>query len=199
MKRILGLVSLLLLSPCLLWAGEKEVTLSFSNTPLAVVLDQYALLTGKTVLCQPGLGATVNLTSKPMPKQKAIELIELTLTMFNNFFVALDDDTMVLVSGGGYPTFPIPLITDPKKIPPGHQLIIYQMNVRHLSRAQLSSSLQAFICGSARLITPPDEKILLVQAPASLVRGLLAVQDLVDVPLEQPAPNTPLPKAEKAR
>ena len=185
MKRIISLLTAAFLIPCVLWAGEDQVSLAFSNSPMAEVLDRYSLLTGKAVLCQPGLGATVNLQTKPISKQKAIELIELALSQFNNFFVSLDEETMVVVVGGDRPAFPIPLITDPKEIPSGYQLITYQMRVRNLPVAQLMASLGPCLIGSARMMPSPDEKSLLIVAPAALVKGLIEVQDIMDVPMKK--------------
>ncbi len=65
-------------------SGDKLLSLKFSDTPLEMVLDRYAELTGRTILMAPGIKCNITLRiEKKVTVPEAISAIEAILAMNN--------------------------------------------------------------------------------------------------------------------
>jgi general secretion pathway protein D len=78
-------------------SGEKMLSLKFSDSPLEMVLDRYAELTGRTILMAPGVKLNITLRiEKKVTVPQAINAIEAILAM-NNVALVNEGDMFVKV------------------------------------------------------------------------------------------------------
>ncbi len=78
-------------------SGEKLLSLKFSDSPLEMVLDRYAELTGRTILMAPGVKMNITLRiEKKVTVPQAIAAIEAILAM-NNVALVTEGDMFTKV------------------------------------------------------------------------------------------------------
>ncbi len=166
----------------------------FPNNSVSDLLAFYERLTGMTLVEDTAIfeGSPVSLvTTKSIDKAEAIRLVEATL-MVNGYAIIVDPggkSARVLPTrdkGSSTLQFSqgVKFYTDPKDIPEGETLVTYFMKLQHITPedagATLSNHVGLNVYGRMTPVqTPPG---LLITESASIVRHLIAIREVIDVP-----------------
>lgn len=170
-------------------SSQEKVALQLPNAPLDTVLNQYEQFTGKILL----RGQNVNAPSirlvvpEPIPKDKAIRLIEAALLLNGISLVPGPDNTVkVLFSGpkSGPRTEGIPILTRLEDLPPGDQVVSFYMPLTYIDTAKFLPIVQQATSGNPyfSVVELKDAGAVMVTDTSTLIRQYHKLKELADVP-----------------
>jgi general secretion pathway protein D len=189
--------------------SEKNDTLiQLVNNPVEDVLATYEQLTGRQVIKEGSLpAATINLNvTEPVTKQAAVELIESALLL--NGFVMLpgpgNSVKVVSLSGGKNPRSQgVKVFTAGEELPPGEQVISYIMRLNFLTAQEAAPIFNQHFAPTqpfGSVVAVPSANVLLITESAAVVREMIRLQELIDVPpMEVAAHFVPMLRANADR
>src|ERR1700751_5898390 len=175
-------------------AANEEALSSFQavNATIDTVLMQYEQLTGKVLIKDSNLAAnTLPITISvphPVPKSELIRLIEASLLLNNIVLVPSQEPNTVKVininTGKNPRSEGVRLYTGPESIPDGEQVISYYMPFKYISASDALTVFQTHILPRAYTSFVPinSAQALLITESTSVIRQLVALQALIDVP-----------------
>lgn len=179
------------LIPLTLPAEEKADTLiQLVNNPVEDVLATYEQLTGKQVLREGTLPATtiaINV-AEPVTRKVAVELIESALLL--NGFVMLpgpgNSMKVVSLSGGKNPRSQgVQVFSAGDQLPTGAQLISYIMKLNFMTAQDAAPIFTQHFAPTppfGSIVAVPSANALLITETARVVREMIRMQGLIDVP-----------------
>ena len=168
---------------------EQTVSLNFQNSPVTEILSLYETLTSKRLVRDSGVAQGAPLTIAvpgEVPRSEAIRLIEASLLLNGYTFVDVDDKTAKILGPSKFPRSQgIPIYSSPSMLPPGEEVISYFMKLSYLSP-------QDAVALFSQAISPPNPytsfapvpnvQAVLITENVPVVRKLIDLQNLVDVP-----------------
>lgn len=174
--------------------GDAGVMLQFPLNGVSDILSVYERLTQKTVLRDTSIleGPQVSLvTAVEVPREEAIRLIEATLTL--NGYVIVDEGDgktlkVLLGRAAGQPPGGINggsgVYTEEKGLPDGDLLVSYFLRLENLTPSDAAVIMANHLqMNSYGRITPVESPAgLLITESAGIVRKLLRLKELIDVP-----------------
>jgi len=169
---------------------EVPITLQFPNNPVTDILSFYEKLTGKVLVRDANLaGPNLSIVAtQPMPKSEAVRLIEASL-LLNGYSLVPDVDGRMKVinsTGGKNPRNEgIPLFANASAIPQDNQVISYFMQFRFLASTDARAILQQHVGtfhSYGGITEVPNAQALVITENATLIRQLVSLQELIDVP-----------------
>jgi general secretion pathway protein D len=183
----------------LVWRGpvplqaqeEKADTLiQLVNNPVEDVLATYEQLTGKQVIKEGSLPSTtisINVT-EPVTREAAIELLESSLLL--NGFVMLpgpgNSVKVVSLSGGKNPRSQgVKVFTTGEALPTGEQVVSYIMRLNFLTAQEAAPIFSQHFAPTppfGSVVAVPSANSLLITESATVVRQMIRLQELIDVP-----------------
>jgi len=175
-------------------AANDEQWSSFQaiNASIDTILMQYEQLTGKVLIKDSNLAANVlpMTISVPQPVRKSelIRLIEASLLLNNIVLVPSQEPNTVKVininTGKNPRSEGVRLYTGPESIPEGEQVISYYMPFRYISASEALTVFQTHILPRAYTSFVPinSAQALLITESTTVIRQLVALQELIDVP-----------------
>src|SRR6201997_2174411 len=175
-------------------AANEEALSSFQaiNATIDTVLMQYEQLTGKVLIKDSNLAAnTLPITISvphPVPKSELIRLIEASLLLNNIVLVPSQEPNTVKVininTGKNPRSEGVRLYTGPESIPDGEQVISYYMPFQFISASEALTVFQTHILPRAYTSFVPinSAQALLITESTTVIRQLVALQQLIDVP-----------------
>ncbi|HWL52641.1 MAG TPA: secretin N-terminal domain-containing protein [Chthoniobacteraceae bacterium] len=194
MKRLRSLLLPLLL---LLWgaplpgqSGERDTLIQLVNNPVSDVLATYEALTGKQVIKEGSLPETtihINVT-EPVTREEAVELLESSLLLNGFAMVPGPGNSVKVVSlgGGKNPRSQgVKVFTDEAALPPGEKLVSYIMKLNFLSAQETAPIFNQHFAPTppfGSIVAVPGSNILLITESAAVVRQIIRMQKLIDVP-----------------
>jgi len=163
------------------------VRLQFPNSDVVDVLREYELLTGKRVVTDNFVQGKVNIfLSKDVPREEAIQIIQIALLMNGFSLVPEDPDIIKVIGTGKNPRGQaVPIISDQSDIPAGDQLISYLFKLRYADPAELQQVIGQYLSppSSYTSVLPlPKSSSLLVTENSAVIRGLSKIIEQIDVP-----------------
>jgi general secretion pathway protein D len=174
--------------------GGDETLSSFQaiNASIDTVLMQYEQLTGKVLIKDSNLSAnalpiTISVP-QPVPKSELVRLIEASLLLNNIVLVPAQEPNTVKVininTGKNPRSEGVRLFTGADSIPQGEQVISYYMPLKFISATEALTVFQTHILPRAYTSFVPinSAQALLITESTSVIRQLVALQDLIDVP-----------------
>ena len=174
--------------------SEDETLSSFQaiNASVDTVLMQYEQLTGKVLIKDSNLSAnalpiTISVP-QPVPKSELVRLIEASLLLNNIVLVPAQEPNTVKVininTGKNPRSEGVRLFTGADSIPAGEQVISYYMPFRYISASEALTVFQTHILPRAYTSFVPinSAQALLITESTTVIRQLVALQDLIDVP-----------------
>src|SRR5580693_3787394 len=174
--------------------GGDEAPSSFQaiNASVDTVLMQYEQLTGKVLIKDSNLSAnalpiTISVP-QPVPKSELVRLIEASLLLNNIVLVPAQEPNTVKVininTGKNPRSEGVRLFTGADSIPPGEQVISYFMPFKYISASEALTVFQTHILPRAYTSFVPinSAQALLITESTTVIRQLVALQDLIDVP-----------------
>ena len=97
--RLGRIIVLFLLIHTAAFGADETVVLTFTNAPVAEILQKYQHLSGKSIIRYPGVpNVLVTLNSEPEVKKEALLLIESALSANHCYLVERDEKTLYLVA-----------------------------------------------------------------------------------------------------
>jgi type II secretion system protein D len=172
----------------------EEPTVSFQaiNAAIDTILMQYEQLTGKVLIKDSNLAAnalpiTISVP-QPVPKSEMVRLIEASLLLNNIVLVPsqeLNTVKVININTGKNPRSEgVRLYTGPESIPDGEQVISYYMPFKYISASEALTVFQTHILPRAYTSFVPinSAQALLITESTTVIRQLVALQELIDVP-----------------
>ncbi len=164
------------------------VKLQYPNSDVADILRLYEQLTGKKLVVDNFVQGKVNIfISKDVPRDEAIKIIEMNLSLNGFSLVPADNDIIEVVGTGKNPrAAAVPIISDESEIPSGDQVISYLFKLKYADTTELQQVLVQYLSGvgttSAPILALPKSGSLLVTQSAGIVRRLVKIVDQIDTP-----------------
>jgi type II secretion system protein D len=170
---------------------ETPVRLTFVNSAVNDILSLYEVLTGKRLVrdsALQGVPLTIVVPGE-VPKSEAIRLIEASLLLNGYTFVPVDDKTDKILGPTKFPRSEgVPIYSAPSMLPAGEQVVSYFMKLDYLAPEQAVQLFQTFINPPKAYtsFTPvPNVQAVLITENVPIIRKLVALQAMVDVPPAQ--------------
>src|SRR5215831_5774140 len=175
-------------------AGSDEQWTSFQaiNATIDTILMQYEQLTGKVLIKDSNLAANVLPITisvpQPVRKSELVRLIEASLLLNNIVMVPAQEPNTVKVininTGKNPRSEGVRLYSGPESIPEGEQVISYYMPFRYISASEALTVFQTHILPRAYTSFVPinSAQALLITESTTVIRQLVALQELIDVP-----------------
>ena len=162
------------------------------NASVDTVLMQYEQLTGKVLIKDSNLSAnalpiTISVP-QPVPKSELVRLIEASLLLNNIVLVPAQEPNTVKVininTGKNPRSEGVRLFTGVDSIPAGEQVISYYMPFKYISASEALTVFQTHILPRAYTSFVPinSAQALLITESTTVIRQLVALQHLIDVP-----------------
>jgi general secretion pathway protein D len=162
---------------------------NFQNTPVASLLDTYEQVSGKHLIRDVTLAGLppVSLNATGVSKGEFLKLVESTMLLNGIAFVPVDDHTMkvVNVSGGRNPRSEgVRLYANAEDIPKDDSIVSYYMPLSYLNPTEAVTifTAQAPVHVYGAYIPAPTAQAVIVTEGAQVVRELIALKELIDVP-----------------
>jgi type II secretion system protein D len=174
---------------------EPTVRLTFPNTSVNEILSLYEVLTDKRLIRDSALAQGQPLTivvPGEVPRSEAIRLIEASLLLNGYSFVPVDEKTLKILNIGVQAKGPrsegIPIFASPYMLPESDQVVSYFMRLNYLSPQDAAQLFQTFISPPKAFTTftpVPNVQAVLITENVPVIRKLIALQAMVDVPPAQ--------------
>jgi type II secretion system protein D len=168
---------------------EQTVSLNFQNSPVTEILSLYETLTRKRLVRDSGVAQGAPLTIAvpgDVPRSEAIRLIEASLLLNGYTFVEVDDNTAKILGPSKFPRSQgIPIYSSPSMLPQGEEVISYFMKLNYLSpqdAVQLFSQAISPPNAYTSFAPVPNVQAVLITENIPVIRKLIDLQNLVDVP-----------------
>src|SRR5215472_13804084 len=174
--------------------GNDDQWTSFQaiNATVDTILMQYEQLTGKVLIKDSNLAANVLPITisvpHPVPKSELVRLIEAALLLNNIVLVPSQEPNTVKVininTGKNPRSEGVRLYTGPESIPDGEQVISYYMPFKYITANEALTVFQTHILPRAYTSFVPinSAQALLITESTTVIRQLVALQELIDVP-----------------
>src|ERR1700740_2077971 len=175
-------------------SSEQATLSSFQaiNASIDTVLMQYEQLTGKVLIKDSNLSPNALPTAlsvpQPVPKSELVRLIEASLLLNNIVLVPSQEPNTVKVininTGKNPRSEGVRLYTGPESIPDGEQVISYYMPFKYITANEALTVFQTHILPRAYTSFVPinSAQALLITESTTVIRQLIALQALIDVP-----------------
>ncbi len=174
---------------------EPTVRLTFPNTSVNEILSLYEVLTDKRLIRDSALAQGQPLTivvPGEVPRSEAIRLIEASLLLNGYSFVPVDEKTLKILNIGVQAKGPrsegIPIYASPYMLPESDQVVSYFMRLNYLAPQDAAQLFQTFISPPKAFTTftpVPNVQAVLITENVPVIRKLIALQAMVDVPPAQ--------------
>lgn len=172
--------------------AEPTVQLTFPNTSVNEILSLYEVLTGKHLvrdsMVTSGPPLTIMVPGE-VPRSEAIRLIEASLLLNNYSFVPMDDNTVKILGPSRIPRSEgVPIYSTPYMLPENDQVVSYFMRFSYLDPQEAAQLFQTLIPPSKNYtaFTPvPNVQAVLITENVPVIRKLIALQAMIDVPPAQ--------------
>jgi len=157
------------------------------SNPVGDILSIYESLTSKRLIRDANL-AGPNLSiivPGSIPRADAIAIIESTL-LLNGYSIVPVDAGTVKILGPQRPPLgeTIPLYSDPRSLPSGERIISYYMPLRYISAKDAMVAFQGYVSKRATgsMIAVPNVNAVVITDNTPLIRRLIELQKLIDIP-----------------
>lgn len=171
---------------------EPPVNLNFQNSPVTEILGLYEQLSNKRLIRDSAVAQGAPLTIAvpgEVPKSEAIRLIEASLLLNGYTFVEMDDQTVKVLGPSKFPRSQgIPIYSSPSMLPEGEEVVSYFMKLNFMSpqdAVQLFSQAISPPNTYTSFTAVPNVQAVLVTENVPVIRKLIDLQTLVDVPPAQ--------------
>ncbi len=171
---------------------EPTVRLTFPNTSVNEILSLYEVLTNKRLVRDSMVASGPPLTivvPGEVPRSEAIRLIEASLLLNGYSFVPTDDKTVKILGPARFPRSEgVPIYSSPYMLPEGDQVVSYFMKLSFLAPQEAAQLFQTLIPPSKNYtaFTPvPNVQAVLITENVAVIRKLIALQAMIDVPPAQ--------------
>ncbi len=162
------------------------VTMQYPNSDVLDVLHLYENLTGKKLVMDNNVQGKVNIfIAKPVPRDVAINLIEMNLALNGFSLVPVGDDVVEVIGVNKNPrAAAVPIVSDPADLPQGAMVVSYLFRLNYADPQELQQVLSQYLAGiggQAPILALPKSSSLLVTQSADVLRKLVKMVEQIDV------------------
>ena len=167
--------------------ASDSVHIDLPKNSVDDVLSLYEMITGKRLVKDANLAGAQLSISYPgeIPRKDAVALLEQALLLNGYSLVPVDDSTMkVLGPQRSFLGEAVPLYADPAALPQGEQIISYFMLLRNISTKDAMVVFESYVRkrDQGQIVAVPNSNAILITDNTPLIRRLIAVQRMIDVP-----------------
>jgi general secretion pathway protein D len=162
------------------------VTMQYPNSDVLDVLHLYENLTGKKLVIDNNVQGKVNIfIAKPIPREEAINIIEMNLALNGFSLVPSGGDLVEVVGVNKNPrAAAVPIVSDPVDLPPGAMVVSYLFHLNYADPQELQQVLSQYLAGiggQAPILALPKSSSLLITQSADVLRRLVKMVEQIDV------------------
>ncbi len=169
---------------------NDQIILQFPGNPVEDILDLYERLTSKRIIRDSQLGNTPLLrvlVNEPVATEEAIHILESHLLLNGYVLIQTDPSTLKIINtttGKTPRSEGVALYSDPQSLPNGEIVASYFMQLHYIDPNEASSIFQTHVTlhpyGS--VVPVPNAQAVVITENSSLIRQLIALRELIDVP-----------------
>ena len=162
------------------------VTMQYPNSDVLDVLHLYENLTGKKLVLDNNVQGKVNIfIAKPIPREEAINIIEMNLALNGFSLVPGGGDVVEVVGVNKNPrAAAVPIVSDPVDLPAGSMVVSYLFHLNYADPQELQQVLSQYLAGiggQAPILALPKSSSLLVTQSSDVLRKLVKMVEQIDV------------------
>lgn len=169
-------------------AGNSEhaaTIVKFNNAPADQIFEQYAQLTGRTVLRAAGLSATpvTIFTSTPLTREEAIQALDgalalngITMILQGEKFVKAVPSLQAISEGAAISRL------DPTAFPDAEQFVTHIVQLKLVKPSEVAQVFASFTKNPAGIVPIDSSQILVLRDFASNIKRMLELVQQIDVP-----------------
>ncbi|MDQ3199247.1 MAG: hypothetical protein M3Q46_08710 [Verrucomicrobiota bacterium] len=160
--------------------------MQYPNSDVLDVLRLYESLTGKKLVMDNNVQGKVNIfIAKPIPREEAINIIEMNLALNGFSLVPSGDDIVEVIGVNKNPrAAAVPIISDPADLPTGAMVVSYLFRLSYADPQELQQVLSQYLAGigsQAPILALPKSSSLLITQSANVLRKLVKMVEQIDV------------------
>lgn len=166
---------------------DTKVSLQFPNNPVGEVASYYELLTKKRLIRDSNLtGPNLSISvAEPVTEEEAVALIEAAFLLNGYTMVPVDAKTAKLLGPTKQPrSESVPLFSNEAQLPDADQVVSYFMPFRFIGNDEAATIFASYVAvrpyGS--IVPVPNANALVITENVPLIRRLIALQKVIDVP-----------------
>ena len=162
------------------------VTMQYPNSDVLDVLHLYENLTGKKLVLDNNVQGRVNIfIAKPIPREEAINIIEMNLALNGFSLVPAGGDVVEVVGVNKNPrAAAVPIVSDPVDLPAGSMVVSYLFRLNYADPQELQQVLSQYLAGiggQAPILALPKSSSLLITQSADVLRKIVKMVEQIDV------------------
>ncbi len=160
--------------------------MQYPNSDVLDVLRLYENFTGKKLVMDNNVQGKVNIfIAKPVPREEAIRIIEMSLALNGYSLVSTEGDVVEVIGINKNPrAAAVPIISDPADLPTGATVVSYLFRLDYADPQELQQVLSQYLAGiggQAPILALPKSSSLLVTQSADVLRKLVRMVEQIDV------------------
>jgi general secretion pathway protein D len=162
---------------------------NFQNTPISSILDNYEQISGKHLIRDANIASipNVSINATGVSKEEFLRLVESTLLLNGVAIVPVDDHTakVVAMAGARNPRSEgVKIYANAEDIPKDDEVVSYYMPLSYINPAEAVQIFmnQAPVHPYGVYIPAPTAQAVIVTESTGVVRELIALKELIDVP-----------------
>jgi general secretion pathway protein D len=162
------------------------VTMQYPNSDVLDVLHLYENLTGKKLVMDNNVQGKVNIfIAKPIPREEAINIIEMNLALNGFSLVSAGGDIVEVIGVNKNPrAAAVPIVSDPADLPQGAMVVSYLFRLNYADPQELQQVLSQYLAGiggQAPILALPKSSSLLITQSADVLRKMVKMVEQIDV------------------
>jgi general secretion pathway protein D len=162
------------------------VTMQYPNSDVLDVLHLYENLTGKKLVLDNNVQGKVNIfIAKPIPREEAINIIEMNLALNGFSLVPAGGDVVEVVGVNKNPrAAAVPIVSDPVDLPAGSMVVSYLFRLNYADPQELQQVLSQYLAGiggQAPILALPKSSSMLITQSADVLRKIVKMVEQIDV------------------
>ena len=160
--------------------------MQYPNSDVLDVLHLYENLTGKKLVLDNNVQGKVNIfIAKPIPREEAINIIEMNLALNGFSLVPAGGDVVEVVGVNKNPrAAAVPIVSDPVDLPAGSMVVSYLFRLNYADPQELQQVLSQYLAGiggQALILALPKSSSLLITQSADVLRKIVKMVEQIDV------------------
>jgi type II secretion system protein D len=173
--------------------GTGTGSTDFQNAPVNNILDLYEQLSGKHLIRDAQLinVPPMSLNASGLSREEMLKLIEATLLLNGVSIIPVDDHTVKIVTIGTNKNpraEGVKLYANAADLPTTEQIVSYYMPLDYISPAEavgIFNNFAPFHPGYGTYTPAPSAQAVILTENVSVIRQLIALKELIDVPPAQ--------------
>lgn len=167
---------------------NDTVSLQYPNSPVADIVDFYERLTGKRIIRDSNLaGAYISIEiSEPVARAEAVQIIEAVLLLNGYVFIDAGNNMLKIVNAAtkNPRSEGITLYSNAAELPQGEVVVSYFMPLTNITPEDALPVFQGHVQlhSYGSIVSAPNARALIITENASVIRQLIILREMIDVP-----------------